>query len=178
MKKPAQNLYAVILFLALTVFSNLNSFAMDIGDQLPELDVTNHNGDLAPLKSYDEAEFLFVFFYPKADTPGCTAQACSLRDAYESLLDANARVLGVSGDKVAAQGRFKEKRELPYPLISDGDGKVMKAFDVPSFLGISKRQAFLFRNGELVWKDESASTKSQAQDALAAIADFGAQSPE
>ncbi len=151
---------------------------MNLGDPLPEIEIVNAQGDSALLKTYDEAEFLFIFFYPKAETPGCTAQACSLRDAYESLLEVDARVLGVSGDKVSAQQRFKEKRELPYPLISDADGKVMEAFEVPSFLGFAKRQAFLFRDGKLVWKDESASTKTQAQDALNAISEIGLSSNE
>ena len=118
------------------------------------------------LTAYLREGLCLVFFFPRAETPGCTAQACSLRDAFAELSEKGIRVLGVSGDSEERQRRFSENRNLPYPLYSDKSGDVVKAFGVPSFLGLVKRQAFLFRDGVLIWKDESASTQKQAQDVL------------
>ncbi|MDQ8203438.1 peroxiredoxin [Pelagicoccus sp. SDUM812003] len=151
------------------------STRLRIGDALPPLDgiVEVEGRGAVSLKEYLGSGLGFVFFFPRSDTPGCSAQACSLRDAYSELEDRGVKVLGVSGDKVVRQQRFKDKRKLPYPLFSDDEGKVAKAFGVPSFLGIVKRQAFLFREGELVWKDESASTRDQAEDVLKALESLG-----
>jgi peroxiredoxin Q/BCP len=114
-----------------------------------------------------------VFFYPKANTPGCTAQACSLRDAYADLTKEGVQVLGVSLDKVEAQKKFKTERKLPYDLIADPDGKVLEAFKVGKvmggLLGMSQRQCFLVKDGKIVWHDASASTASQAEDIQKAL---------
>lgn len=115
-----------------------------------------------------------VFFYPKANTPGCTAQACSLRDAFADLTKENVQVLGVSMDTVEAQKKFKTQRQLPYDLIADTDGKVMEAFKVGKALGgllpMSQRQCFLIQDGHIVWHDASASTASQAEDVKKVLA--------
>jgi len=109
-----------------------------------------------------------VFFYPKANTPGCTAQACSLRDAFAELTKQGVQVLGVSMDTVERQKKFKVQRKLPYDLIADTEGKVMEAFKVGKAMGgllpMSQRQCFLIKGGEIVWHDESAATAGQADD--------------
>ena len=71
-----------------------------------------------------------LFFYPKADTPGCTIEACGFRDTFKKLQKAGAVVRGISRDTVKAQHKFKEKYDLPYPLLADVDEKVCKQFDV------------------------------------------------
>ncbi len=113
--------------------------------------------------------YTLVYFYPKADTPGCTKQACSLRDSYAALTEKGVRVFGVSMDPVNAQKAFHEKYKLPFDLLADEDGTVVAAFGVPKTLGFAKRQAFLFKDGKLVWSDFSASTDQQAADVLKAI---------
>lgn len=108
-----------------------------------------------------------VFFYPKANTPGCTAQACSLRDAFAELQQQGVQVLGVSTDGAEAQQKFKTQHRLPYDLIADPDGKILAAFGVGKVLGLlpfASRQCFLIRNGRIVWHDSSASTATQADD--------------
>jgi thioredoxin-dependent peroxiredoxin len=112
------------------------------------------------------AGYLLVYFYPKADTPGCTKQACSLRDEYAKLTDKGVKIYGVSNDSVKAQKAFADKYKLPFDLLADEDGAVIKAFGVPSTMGFAKRQAFLFKDGKLVWRDLSASTAEQAADVL------------
>jgi len=91
---------------------------------------------------------VLVYFYPKADTPGCTAQACSLRDAYTDLLQEGVTVIGVSHDSPAAQKNSRKSTISRFSLIADTDGAVAKAFQVPTVVGFTKRQAFLIRDGK------------------------------
>lgn len=109
-----------------------------------------------------------VFFYPKASTPGCTKQACSLRDAFADLSKDGVQVLGVSFDKPEAQKKFKDEQKLPYDLIADPEGKVVEAFKVEKMMKgiipLATRQAFLVKNGKVVWHDAKASTAEQAAD--------------
>lgn len=109
-----------------------------------------------------------VFFYPKADTPGCTKQACSLSDAFADLSKDNVQVLGVSFDKPDAQKAFKDKFTLPYDLIADPEGKIVAAFKVEKMLkgvlSLAKRSCFLIKDGKVVWQDYQASTDQQAAD--------------
>jgi peroxiredoxin Q/BCP len=109
-----------------------------------------------------------VFFYPKADTPGCTKQACSLRDAFADLSKDGVQVLGVSFDKPEAQKAFKDKFTLPYDLIADPEGKIVAAFKVEKMLkgvlSLAKRSCFLIKDGKVVWQDYAASTDQQAAD--------------
>ncbi|MDP0497883.1 MAG: peroxiredoxin [Verrucomicrobiota bacterium JB024] len=159
----------LILAGVLGLSSAAHAEPLKVGDPAPVLVVVNQDGDEVDLgKVYAEGTTL-VYFYPKADTPGCTAQACSLRDAYAELTDAGVTVIGVSGDSVKAQKAFQEKYKLPFILVSDPDGKLMDAFGVPHRLAFASRQAYLIRDGKIVWLDYKASTKQQAEDALAAL---------
>lgn len=112
---------------------------------------------------------MLVYFYPKADTPGCTAQACSLRDSYQKLTDAGLTVIGVSTDDQAQQQAFQEKYQLPFTLVSDPNGVVLEAFGVSKTVGMANREAFLIKDGQIVWHDDSASTDKQADDVLAQL---------
>jgi peroxiredoxin Q/BCP len=118
---------------------------------------------------------VLVYFYPKADTPGCTAQGCSLRDAYADLTAKGVTVVGVSTDDMAAQKAFQEKYHLPFTLIADREQTVIKAFgvpvrDVPVAGAFAARQAFLIQDGRIVWRDLQAKTKEQAADVLGVLA--------
>jgi len=116
-----------------------------------------------------------VFFYPKADTPGCTKQACSLRDAFADLSKEGVQVLGVSFDKPESQKAFKDKFTLPYDLIADPEGKIVAAFKVEKMakglLSLAKRSCFLVKNGNVVWQDYQAATEQQAADIKRVLAE-------
>lgn len=99
------------------------------GDKAPENLGVDQDGKIHKLSDY-KGKKLVVFFYPKASTPGCTAQACDLRDNYERFLSQDYRVLGVSADSVKRQTNFKEKYDLPFPLIADTEKEVIRAFGV------------------------------------------------
>jgi len=137
-----------------------------VGAALPAVEQENQDGEIVKLAEAGAKGYTLVYFYPKADTPGCTKQACSLRDSYAALTEKGVRIFGVSTDKVAAQKAFQEKYKLPFVLLADTDGKVVDAFGVPKTMGFAKRQAFLFLDGKLVWSDMTASTEKQAEDVL------------
>ena len=94
---------------------------------------------------------------------------CSLRDANEKLQKKGVKIYGVSFDTVDAQNTFVEKQKLPFDLLADIDGTVIKAFGVPHRGKFASRQAYIFKDGKLVWKDEKASTGEQGEDLLKAL---------
>lgn len=99
------------------------------GDNAPDFNALDQDGKMHSL-SYYKGKKLVVYFYPKADTPGCTAEACDLRDNYHRFIEQNYEVIGVSADSPKKLQKFKEKYELPFPLIADEDKKVINAFGV------------------------------------------------
>jgi len=167
---------ALALALLLAMTSTMKAEPLKAGDPAP--DVTGITETGAPLKFadvYSAQTYTLVYFFPKADTPGCTAQGCSLRDAYADLAAKGVAVLGVSHDDVAAQKAFKEKYHFPFTLIADPDQVVVEAFGVPNIplTHLAKRQAFLIKGGKVVWADYKAKTKEQAEDVLKVIASLG-----
>ena len=102
---------------------------LKIGDKAPDFSAVDELGNLHKLEDY-KGKKLVVFFYPKASTPGCTTEACELRDNYERFLAMNYALLGVSADSKERQFKFKEKNNLPYPLIADEDKQLIEAFGV------------------------------------------------
>ncbi|MFN8325129.1 thioredoxin-dependent thiol peroxidase [Flavobacterium sp.] len=102
---------------------------LKIGDKAPNFSSKDQDGKLHNLADYIGKK-LVVFFYPKASTPGCTAEACDLRDNFERFSQNNYALLGVSADSEKAQSKFKEKNNLPFPLLADENKEVIQAFGV------------------------------------------------
>jgi thioredoxin-dependent peroxiredoxin len=144
---------------------------LKIGDPIPAVTSEDQNGKAVNLAEVAASGYTLVYFYPKAMTPGCTAQACSLRDAYTDLQSKGVKIFGVSLDAVDTQKKFQEKERLPFELLSDQQKQVTAAFGVPLISNsFAARQAYLFKDGKLVWIDTKASTDKQAQDVLAVLA--------
>ncbi|KAA1244405.1 thioredoxin-dependent thiol peroxidase [Aquimarina sp. RZ0] len=99
------------------------------GDKAPQFSALDQDGNTITLSDY-KGKKLVVFFYPKASTPGCTAEACNLKDNYQTFLSQGYEILGVSADSAKRQQNFKNKFELPYPLLADEDKNVIEAFGV------------------------------------------------
>lgn len=99
------------------------------GDKAPNFSGVDQNGSAHTLADY-KGKKLVVFFYPKANTPGCTAEACDLRDNFERFQTNNYALLGVSADSQNAQLKFKDKFNFPFPLLADEDKSVIQAFGV------------------------------------------------
>ncbi|BAV94285.1 thioredoxin-dependent thiol peroxidase [Ichthyobacterium seriolicida] len=114
------------------------------GDVAPHFTSKDQDGQTVSLSDF-KGKKLVLFFYPRANTPGCTAEACNLRDNYSKLEENNYQVLGVSCDTQSKQLSFKEKKELPYSLLSDTDQKVVEAYGVfgeKKFMGKSYNGIF------------------------------------
>ena len=101
---------------------------LKIGDQAPYFEGTDQNGDIIRLSDF-KGRKLVLYFYPKDSTPGCTAEACDLRDNYHRFIEQGYAVVGVSRDSQASHQRFIAKYSLPFPLISDPDTAILQAYD-------------------------------------------------
>ncbi len=115
------------------------------GDKAPNFKGKDQDGNIISLDDF-KGHKLVLYFYPKDSTPGCTSQACNLRDNYDLLLEKGYKVVGVSADSEKSHKKFIEKHNLPFPLIADTEKEVLKAFDVwgpkkfmgREFLGINR----------------------------------------
>jgi peroxiredoxin Q/BCP len=112
----------------------VNFLAVKVGDKAPVFTLPSQMGDNVTLSEY-LGKNVVLYFYPKDETPGCTAEACTFRDSYEELTELNAEVLGVSGQSVASHKSFATHYGLPFLLLSDADNKVRKLYGVPSAMG-------------------------------------------
>lgn len=103
---------------------------MKIGDTIPDIDVVDQDNNKVNLLKLvqKEKKRLVVYFYPKDNTPGCTKEACSIRDDYSTITDKSVLVFGVSADSASSHVKFRSKFNLPFPLLSDPDLKLTKAF--------------------------------------------------
>jgi len=167
MKKCAILLSVIIPLL------NACSDPVGVGGSAPEVKALDQDGNMVSLGDAYREGMVLVFFYPRANTRGCTAQACSLRDAYEVLTEKGVTVIGVSSDPPERQKAFRDEHALPFTLLADTGGEVSGAFGVPRRAGFTARQAFLVKQGKVVWRDLSASTTEQANDVLRAIEELG-----
>lgn len=109
---------------------------LSIGSQAPEFTLNDQDGKPVSLSDFRGQKSVVVYFYPKDDTPGCTAEACSFRDQFTEFSDAGAEVIGISSDSEASHKKFAEKHRLPFTLLSDRGGKVRTAFGVPATFGL------------------------------------------
>ena len=106
------------------------------GDKAPDFTLPSQSGE--PVRLHDRLgeRVVVLYFYPRDNTPGCTAEACAFRDSYEVFTDAGADVIGVSSDSVARHAGFAGQHELPFTLLSDQGGRVRKRYGVPAMLGL------------------------------------------
>ena len=105
------------------------------GDTAPDFTSTTHDGTVVSLSAL-RGQWVVLYFYPADNTPGCTAEACSFRDAYEDFTDAGAVVIGVSSNDAASHERFAGKHRLPFSLLSDSDGSLRSAYGVKRTFGL------------------------------------------
>ncbi|MFM7880830.1 MAG: peroxiredoxin [Microcystis panniformis] len=108
--------------------------AIKVGDRVPNFSLPSQTGTTVNISDLIGKKFLVIYFYPKDDTPGCTAESCAFRDSYEVFTDAGAEVIGISADSPQSHQQFAQKYNLPFTLLSDSDNRVRKLFGVPSTL--------------------------------------------
>ncbi len=141
-KSPIKKL---ALFLSILPFvGGVNAQILSVGQAAPQFQLQAHDGSQISLAAREHQGWTVLYFYPKADTPGCTAQACAFRDAIEIIRKQNAEVYGISTDKVSDLLKFHQKYHLSFPLLADPDATVTEAYGVKMpVLKIAKRWTFI-----------------------------------
>lgn len=143
------------------------------GSEAPAFDGTDQNGNKVSLSDF-KGKKVVLYFYPKDDTPGCTAQACNLRDNYQQLIDLGFHVIGISTDSVKSHKKFENKYNLPFPLIADEDKKIVELYNVwgekkfmgKTFMG-TRRTTFLINEAGKIKKIiTKPDTQNQTQQVL------------
>jgi len=102
---------------------------MEVNDKAPDFNTTDENGKEVALKDF-RGKTVVLYFYPKADTPGCTKEACGFRDSYAAIRKTGVVLLGISADTAASQKKFQDKFSLPFPLLADPEKKIANLFGV------------------------------------------------
>lgn len=144
--------------------------AAEVGQPAPDIAVPSTAGRDISLADY-KGQWVVLYFYPKAFTPGCTAQACSLRDDYSAIQAAGAVVLGASVDNLETQTRFKNEHNLPFELLADHDKELSRAMGVLAFGGlITSRTTFLINpEGNIAHILKSVNVRAHDEDILPLI---------
>jgi peroxiredoxin Q/BCP len=144
-----------------------------IGQNAPNFEAKNQKGETIHLNQF-AGKKLVLYFYPKDDTPGCTAEACSLRDNYQSLLNQGYAVLGVSPDNEKKHQKFIDKYELPFDLLADTDNTIALAYGVwveksmygKKYMGIARTTFIIDEAGKIAEIIEKVDTKNHATQIL------------
>ena len=142
---------------------------LKVGDKVPEFVSKDQDGNTISLSDYTGKK-LIVFFYPKASTPGCTAEACNLRDNYKALQSQGFELIGVSADSEKRQTNFRNKYKFPFPLLADEDHAVINTFGVwgpkkfmgREYDGIHRKTFVIDREGVVVEVIDKVKTKDHA----------------
>jgi peroxiredoxin Q/BCP len=146
--------------------------ALSVGTPAPIFSAQDTNGNQVSLKDF-QGKTVVLYFYPKDDTPGCTKEACSFRDNYSAYQGKDIVVLGVSGDTIASHQDFSQKFNLPFPLLADVDGAIIRAYDVQRAgydQPIASRVTFVIDGeGVITHIFTAVNTETHAQDILAAL---------
>ena len=142
--------------------------ALAVGTNAPAFTVKDTNGNTVSLSDY-AGKTVVLYFYPKDDTPGCTKQACSFRDASTQYQGKDVVVLGVSADDEESHQKFTQKYDLNFPLLADTEKSLIKAYDVDGG-GYAKRVTYVIDgSGKITHVDASVNTATHANDVLAAL---------
>jgi thioredoxin-dependent peroxiredoxin len=142
--------------------------ALTIGSDAPAFTVKDTNGNTVSLSDF-QGKTVVLYFYPKDDTPGCTKQACSFRDAQPNYQNKDVVVLGVSADNEASHQAFTQKYNLNFPLLADTNQSLIKAYDVDGG-GYAKRVTYVIDgSGKIIHVDGTVNTTTHASDVLAAL---------
>ncbi len=150
---------------------------LNVGQKAPEFNLSDRDGEIHRLSDY-KGEWLLIYFYPKDDTPGCTVEACILRDNFPEFEKLGVRVVGISTDSTGSHAKFSDKYKLPFTLLSDTEKKTVRNYDVwgpkkfmgKEFLG-TKRTSFLVNpDGGIAKIYESVQPKIHASEVLKDVA--------
>ena len=155
---------------------------MNVGDVVEDFTLPDQDGNEVSLSQY-RGKPVVLFFYPRADTPGCTIEACGFRDQFAKLEKAGAVVLGISRDTVKAQKKFKDKYDLPYTLLADADQVIVNRFGLvkPKMMygkqvtGVARTTYVIGPDGKLVHIFENVKPEGHAEEVLALLKQHAAK---
>ena len=139
--------------------------APQIGDEAPYFRLQDQNFQWHTLEDY-KGRWVVLYFYPKADTPGCTTEACEFRDNIFAFDEFDAQILGVSTDNVASQSEFAEKYHLPFPLLSDAEKIVARSYDVMGMVFASRQSFIIDPEGNVAKHYESVNPSTHTQEVI------------
>ncbi|ATA90961.1 thioredoxin-dependent thiol peroxidase [Capnocytophaga canimorsus] len=150
--------------------------SLQIGEVIPDFSGIDQKGNPIKLSDYKQRKGI-IFFYPKASTPGCTAEVCNLRDGYEILKKQGFFLLGISADSVKRQLNFAEKNQLPFPLIADENREIIELFGVwgqkkfmgKVFDGIHRKTFIIDENHQITHIIDKVQTKNHTQQILSLV---------
>jgi peroxiredoxin Q/BCP len=146
---------------------------LEIGNQLPSISGIDQFGKVITLNELNGKKTV-IYFYPKDDTPGCTTQACNIRDNYNLLIENNIQIIGVSADSEGSHLKFTQKYDLPFPLIADTSKEIIEAFGVwgekkfmgKTYDGIHRTTFLANENGEIISVIKKPITKDHSSEIL------------
>lgn len=150
---------------------------LEVGQKAPDFTAKDQNGNTSSLSDFS-GKNLILYFYPKDDTPGCTAEACSFRDNYKLLMDQGCNILGVSIDDEKSHQKFIAKYSLPFPLIADTDKSIAEAYGVwveknmygRKYMGVARKTFIIDREGIIKAIISKVDTKNSSQQILDLLA--------
>jgi peroxiredoxin Q/BCP len=170
----------LVIGLGYTWLNSARAAQPSLGQDAPAFRLQDQDGKWQALSDF-LGQWVAVYFYPKADTPGCTTEACEFRDNIFAFEEIGATVIGISIDAIKDQKAFAEKYSLPFPLLADIDGKTAEAYGVLKNLGIMKiasRQTFLIGpDGKIVKHYQKVDPKVHSKEVLADLKALGADKP-
>ncbi|MGH7901809.1 MAG: peroxiredoxin [Thermodesulfobacteriota bacterium] len=144
------------------------------GEKAPNIEAETYGGERIRLNDFLNKKIVVLYFYPRDNTPGCTKEACSMRDGMDELKRLGAQVIGVSTDSVKSHEGFQNKHNLNFPLLSDKDKKIIKDYGVESEYGSARRITFLIDKSGLirhVWL--KVNTSEHAGEVLEKVRELG-----
>jgi len=154
----------------------MDKVVLDINDKAPEFTLPDQNGEDVSLKDF-RGRNVVLYFYPRADTPGCTIEACEFRDSYKKLQKTGAVLLGISPDTPKAQKKFEEKFSLPFTLLGDAEKKVANAYGVMKeknmygrkVMGVARTTFLIGPDGKIKHIFRNVKAEGHAEEVLAQL---------
>ena len=146
---------------------------MKVNDKAPEFTLPDQNGEEISLKQY-RGKYVVLYFYPRADTPGCTIEACEFRDSYKKMQKSGAILLGISPDTSKAQDKFAKKFDLPFTLLADADKKVAIAYETlkeknmygKKVMGVARMTFIIGPDGKIIHIFDKVKPEGHAEEVL------------
>ena len=146
---------------------------MQVNDKAPEFTLPDQNGEDVSLKQF-RGKFVVLYFYPRADTPGCTIEACEFRDSYKKMQKSGAILLGISPDTSKAQDKFAKKFDLPFTLLADADKKVAIAYETvkeknmygKKVMGVARMTFIIGPDGKIIHIFDKVKPEGHAEEVL------------